>query len=400
MYNSQKYNINNKILLNKEYFFMKLNVAVIFGHMSCEHDISIITACQLMRNLDSFRYNIIPIYITKDNKYITSPKLANISNFPDNVVGDEVTFSPNSTYLYKKSIFGLIRHKRIDVAVLCMHGRLGEDGAMQGLFEMNGIPYTSTSIIGSACGANKIVFKEILKGIGIPTAKSMWISDYEYHMRKQKVVARIIKKLGKKVIIKPNSLGSSIGISVCEDEISITKGLKLAFELDDRVLVEEYIEDIKEVNIATFYTGTEYIFSDIEEAEHKSKFLSFEEKYINGHKSSRANAVYLGGNTVADITSEQKTRIKMYTKRLYDTLNLKGIVRYDYMISGDRVLLNEINTIPGSLANYLFKSKGLSYNKLLDELINSAIVNNSKSKRYTRTFNSTVLKGNCKGVKK
>lgn len=380
---------------------MKLNIAVVFGHKSCEHDISIITACQLMKYLDTNRYNIIPIYITKENKYITGKNLLHINNFPNNIKGIEVSILPNSNYLYKKTKFGLKKHCRIDVALLALHGNHGENGALQGLFDMNDIPYTSTGIIGSSCGANKIVFKEILKGLRVPTAKSIWLNDYEYHMRKDKVVGQITKKLGDKVIIKPNTLGSSIGISVCEDEISIIKALNLAFELDNRVLIEEYIEDFREVNIATLYTGTEYVFSEIEEAKHNSKFLSFEDKYItSSNKSHNNSATYLGGNILADIPNEQKTQIKMYTKRIYDTLDLKGIVRFDYMILKDKVLLNEINTIPGSMANYLFKSKGYGYTKLLDELINAAILNNSKAKRYTKVFESSVLNGKNIGIKK
>ena len=379
---------------------MKLNIAVVFGHKSCEHDISIITACQAMKYLDTNRYNIIPIYITKDNRYITGKKLMSIENYPNKISGKEVYMIANSNYLYTGSKFGLRKYCRIDVALLALHGNHGENGAIQGLLDMNDIPYTSTGIIGSATGANKIVFKEILKGLRMPNAKSLWISDYEFHMRKDKIANQIMKKLGCKVIIKPNTLGSSIGISVCETESDIIRALTLAFELDNRVLVEEYIEDIREVNIATLYTGTEYIFSEIEEVLHNSKFLSFDDKYIGGKKSSSPTATYLGGNILADIPNEMKTQIKMYTKRVYDTLDLKGIVRFDYMISGDKVLLNEINTIPGSLANYLFKPKGVGYTKLLDELINAAILNNSKSKRYTRVFDSSVLNGKKSGIKK
>ena len=302
--------------------------------------------------------------------------------------------------MYIRSKFGLRKYCRIDVGLLALHGNIGENGAIQGLFDMCDIPYTSTGIIGSACGANKIVFKELLKGLKIPTAKSIWLTDYEFHMRKEKVVKQIFKKLGNKVIIKPNTLGSSIGISVCGNEFELIKALTLAFELDNRVLIEEYIEDFKEVNIATMYTGSEYIFSELEEAKHNEKFLSFNDKYVSGVKNTTNTATYLGGNLLADIPIEQKTQIKMYTKRVYDILDLKGVVRFDYMIADDKVLLNEINTIPGSLANYLFKPKGMGYTKLLDELINAAILNNSKAKRYTKVFESSVLEGNKNGVKK
>lgn len=383
---------------------MKLNIAVLFGHISCEHDISIITACQAIKHLDKNKYNVIPIYVTKNNKYITSNKLTEVSNYPNNVTGKEVFILPNSNYLYKKGINGLCKHLRIDVALLCFHGNFGENGAIQGLFELNNIPYTSTDIIGSSCGANKIVFKQILKGLNVPTAKSLWLTDKEFHLRKDKVINAIFKKLGNSVIIKPNTLGSSIGISVCNNQLELIKALRLAFELDSRVLVEEYITDFKEVNIATIYNGSEHIFSEIEEAKHSNKFLSFTDKYISGSKTkvteNKPNAIYLGGNLKAELSPKQKTQIKVYTKRVYDTLNLKGIVRFDFMVTNNKIYLNEINTIPGSLANYLFKPKGYSYKKLLTELINSAIVNNSKKNNYIKTFESSVLNGSNNGIKK
>lgn len=380
---------------------MKLNIAVLFGHLSCEHDISIITANQAMKNLDTNKYNIIPIYITKDNKYITCDELKSLSYYNQGIKGKEIFFLPNSNFIYKNSVLGLKKYKRIDVALLCFHGHLGEDGAMQGLFELNNIPYTSTSIIGSSCGANKIVFKEILKGLRIPTVKSMWLSDYEFHKDKHKIATNIFHKLGNTVIVKPNSLGSSIGINVCSTELELVSAFKLAFELDNRVLIEEYIKDFREVNIASFFDGEKHIFSDIEEAPHNNKFLSFDEKYLGGNKlknkESNGQAVYLGGNLKAELDNKQKNQIKLYTKRLYDTLELNGIVRFDYMITNDTIYLNEINTIPGSLANYLFKSNGYTYKELLDKLINSAILNNSKKESYIHTFNSSVLK-NTNGI--
>lgn len=387
---------------------MKLNIAVLFGHLSCEHDISIITACQAMRNLDKNKYNIIPIYITKDNKYITDEKLLLISNYPNNIKGTEVCFLPNSKYLYKKNMFGLKKYKQIDVALFCFHGHLGEDGAMQGLFELNDIPYTSTDIIGSVCGSNKIIFKEILKGIDVPQVSSIWVRDSEFYLRKEKLLKYIIKKLNLPVIVKPNTLGSSIGITVANNEYELSNSLSLAFELDERVLIEKFVSDFKEINIATLFDGSKYIFSDLEEAIKNDKILTFENKYIGGSKTKNADKkivptqTYLNGNLKAKLTRSQNFKIKMYTKKVYDILNLKGVVRFDYIVTNSDIYLNEINTIPGSLANYLFKNKGLNYSKLLDELINSAIVNNSKKQNYIHTFNSSVLKSNAtlNGIKK
>ncbi len=387
---------------------MKLNIAVLFGHLSCEHDISIITACQAMRNLDKNKYNIIPIYITKDNKYITDETLLLISNYPTNIKGTEVCFLPNSKYLYKKNMFGLKKYKQIDVVLFCFHGHLGEDGAMQGLFELNDIPYTSTDIIGSACGSNKIIFKEILKGIDVPQVPSIWVRDSEFYLRKEKLLKYIIKKLNLPVIVKPNTLGSSIGITVANNEYELSNALSLAFELDERVLIEKFVSDFKEINIATLFDGSKYIFSDLEEAIKNDKILTFENKYISSSKTKNTDKkivptqTYLNGNLKAKLTRSQNFKIKMYTKKVYDILNLKGVVRFDYIVTNSDIYLNEINTIPGSLANYLFKNKGLNYTKLLDELINSAIVNNSKKQNYIHTFNSSVLKSNAtlNGIKK
>ena len=380
---------------------MKLNIAVLFGHRSCEHDISIITACQAIKNLDSKKYNIIPIYITKDNKYITGESLKHISNYPNYVKGKEIVFLANSNYVYLKGKFGLVRHKRIDCALFCFHGKYGENGAMQGLFELNNIPYTSTGLVGSINGTSKTLFKEILKGINVPNIKGVEIKDNEYFLDKNKCVRKIIKTLNLPVIIKPNELGSSIGISVASNEIELNSALKLAFDLGNSALVEKYISDFKEVNIAILFDGEKYIFSDIEEVVKSDKILSFENKYISGSKkSTNLVATYFGGNFKADLNEMEIEKIKKYTLKVALKLNLRGVVRFDYIICEKKIYLNEINTIPGSLANYLFKNKGINYKNLLDILINSAIIENSKNNNYVTYFESSVLENNTNGIKK
>ncbi len=380
---------------------MKLNIAVLFGHQSCEHDISIITACHAMKNIDLEKYNVIPIYITKDNKYITSNSLKQISNFPNNIKGKEVVFLPNSNYVYLKGRFGLKKYKRIDTALFCFHGKYGENGAMQGLFELNNIPYTSTGLIGSINGASKSLFKEILKGIKIPNVKGVEVKDVEYFNDKNKCIKKIIKDLSLPVIVKPSELGSSIGINVANNEIELNSALKFAFELGESVLVEKYITNFKEVNVAVLYDGEKYIFSEFEEAIKNDKILSFNDKYISGGKKSQPlSATYLGGNLKANLTKIQTEKIKQYTLKVALKLNLKGVVRFDYIIEENKIYLNEINTIPGSLANYLFKNKGIDYKKLLNILINSAIVENSKKSNYINYFESSVLENNSCGVKK
>lgn len=379
---------------------MKLNIAVLFGHKSCEHDISIITACHAMKNIDTEKYNIIPIYITKENKYITGQSLKQISNYPNNIKGKEIVFLPNSNYTYFKSKFGLKRHKRIDCALFCFHGNLGENGAMQGLFELNNIPYTSTGLVGSINGMNKVLFKEILKGIKVPAVKGIEVRDNEYYFDKNKCVNKIIKTMSLPLIVKPSELGSSIGISVANNEIELNNALKYAFELSGSVLIEKYVSNFKEVNVALLYDGEKYILSEFEEVIKNNDILSFDDKYISGSKKNIANATYLGGNLKANLSEDQVEKIKKYTLKVALKLNLKGVVRFDYIITKDKIYLNEINTIPGSLANYLFKSKGISYKNLLDILINSAIVENSKKNNYINYFESSVLENNSNGLKK
>ena len=379
---------------------MKLNIAVLFGHKSCEHDISIITACHAMKNIDTEKYNIIPIYITKENKYITGQNLKQISNYPNNIKGKEIVFLPNSNYVYLKSKFGLKKRKRIDCALFCFHGNMGENGAMQGLFELNNIPYTSTGLVGSINGMNKVLFKEILKGIKVPSVQGVEIKDEEYFLDKNKCVNKTIKLMSLPLIVKPSELGSSIGIGVANSKIELNNALKQAFELGGSVLVEKYVSSFKEVNVAVLYDGEKYIFSEFEEAIKNDNILSFKDKYISGGKKNIQTATYLGGNIKASLTEVEIEKIRKYTLKVALKLNLKGVVRFDYIITKDKIYLNEINTIPGSLANYLFKSKGLNYKNLLDILINSAIVENSKKNNYLSYFESSVLENNTNGVKK
>ena len=378
---------------------MKLNIAILYGHLSPEHDISILTAVQVMKAIDTNKYNVIPIYITKDNKYITGKKLNEISNYPNNISGREVTILPNSNYLYKKSNLGLRKYIRIDVALLCFHGNYGENGAMQSIFEMNNIPYTSTGMIGSICGANKIVFKEIIKSNNIPTVNARWFSENDFYKDKKFTLDKISSVLGYPVIVKPNTLGSSIGINVANNENELYNALKTAFELDGNVLVEKFITGCREVNIAIMYDGYKYIYSEIEEVCSKDKFLTFNDKYMGNSNKSKSNSVgmYLGANIKAELNNEIKSKIIEYTKTVHNLLELRGIVRFDYLIDGEDIYLNEINTIPGSLANYLFES--YTFTELIDVLINSAILNNSKSNKYIKTFDSSVLENRTRGIK-
>lgn len=373
---------------------MKQNLAVLFGQFSCEHDISIITACQAMKNINKDKYQIIPIYCTKENTYLTGIDLMDIENYPDKVKDKEVTILPNSNFLYYKKGKRLKKGEQIDVALFCFHGHNGEDGAMQGLFELNGIPYTSIGVMGSSVASDKVLFKQLLNGLNIPNVYSMWLELSDYYENKDKNLTDIIKDIQLPLIVKPSNLGSSIGVSVCNNEFELKNALDLAFELDDRVLIEKYLKDIKEINVAVLFDGSEYIYSEFEEVIHKEKILSFENKYIykSGKKMTRSVASYLGGNIKAKLSVKDKKTMRMICDKICNVLNLKGVVRFDYMISNGDIFLNEINTIPGSLSNYLFIEK-YTYTELLDTLINASILNQSKKESITHVFNSSVLSG-------
>ncbi len=372
-------------------------VAVMFGGVSCEHDISIITAVQLMNNIGRTEYDIVPIYIDKDSRWLTGSTLFDLDNYNVNLGKlKECVILPNDNKLYIKKGSRYVSSNIIDIAILCFHGGLGEGGAISGMMEMSGIPYTSTDISSSAICLDKVLFKYVMNGLGIRTVDGLDLFENEYILNKELVKSKI-SELGYPVIIKPARLGSSIGITISEAEGDIEDKLREAFRYDSRVLIEKYIDIAKEINIAIFENKGDLVLSNTEEPISKDKILSFEEKYINNPGGFET----IKRISPANIDKDIEDRIKYMATTIYTKLDLFGVVRFDFIIDKSGVIyINEVNTIPGSMANYLYDKDLMGYPNLIDALISNAIHRKYESQKLIKYFNNDVLSSGAKVLEK
>ena len=390
----------------------KLKVVVLFGGRSPEHEVSIITGIQVMNALDKDKYEVVPVYITKEGKWFLGDK----SFFkPEAFKNLEKAVANKKTVILSTdpTIKGLISESRglsltksfpvekVDVVFPTFHGRYGEDGAIQGLFELSNIPYVGCDVQASAIGMDKAVSKKIARSIDVPVLPDVWILSSSWKINKNKVLKSIKSKLRFPVFVKPARLGSSIGITKAHNLKELKEALDVAVFYDTKVVVEESLEGAKEVNISVLGNNP-YELSGCEMPVFSGETLSFEDKYITEGKTSKgmASAKRL---IPAPIKNSTKRKIGNYAKRFFAEIGGQGIVRVDFLVSKDeqKIYFNEINTMPGSVAFYLWKEKKISFDKLVDKLIELAIERSEEKKSLITIFKSNILAGfsGTKGIK-
>lgn len=391
---------------------MKLNVAVFFGGKSVEHEISIISAQQAIAAANKEKYNIIPVYIAKSGFFYTNPEMTDIKafkNIPELLkkstrvifVNDEKGVKIES---YPRKMFGGLS-EYVDVALPIMHGTNGEDGTLQGYIETLGLPYAGCGVLASALGMDKVMMKKILKDSGVPVLDCESFSSADWFAEKTEILGKI-EKFGYPVIVKPANLGSSVGIKKASDRGELEEAIEDAFAFADKVLVERAITNLREINCAVLGDSDEVITSVCEEPFGGDEILSYEDKYMAGSKSSKTSSgmASLTRKVPADITEEQEIKIRKMVSDTFKALGCAGASRVDCMIDGDdgSIYVNEINTIPGSLSFYLWEAAGLSFDKVIDKLINIAVKTAGKKEKLTFTFETDVLslQGGSKGAKK
>jgi D-alanine-D-alanine ligase len=358
-----------------------MRVAVVFGGASVEHEISIITGVQTVLALNKTKYEVIPIYLTKDHRFLTSKNFDKLETFKqDHIEGKEVIFTNKGI---KR---GLIK-KKIDVAVACVHGKGLEGGNLAGFFELLQIPYTAIGPLGASIGQDKIIFKKLMAYEAINVIPFTALTLSKWRSNRDKILAEI-KALSFPVIIKPASLGSSIGIKKVENINDLEVAINAVMAYDDRVIVEECLSNFREFNCAIIDQDH---LSSIEEVITKHDILTFADKYEEGPAQRIIPA---------DIPSDLAQEIKDLTINIATIIDNKGVMRIDYLYDLDQKILyvNEVNTIPGSLSYYLFEDQGLFFDELLDELINRAMRHHYEKNRQIMSFTSNVL--NMKSIKK
>ena len=357
------------------------NIILLFGGDSCERDISIITAVQLYENIDKTRYNIYPIYMYNSHMYYV--KNMNIDEFisykPRRV--NRVVLENGILKMYTK--LGMYKSIKIDSAILATHGGIGENGAIQGMLESLDISYTSSSMMASSLLMDKASTKIVLKGLDIPHV------DYRVvHAGESIDYVDIVNSLALPLIVKPARQGSSIGIGYVSELDSLKDAIELAFYYDNKVVIEHALENFCEYNVAVYRRKGKTIVSEIERPIQKNNdILKFDDKYMS---SGKMNGGYR--EFPANIDDATRLAIEGYAESVYNELDMKGVARFDFLMENDELYLNEVNTIPGSMAYYLFENKGITYKKLIDDIIDESVRDRENNSRLIKSYNSSVLK--------
>lgn len=385
---------------------MKIKVGVIFGGETVEHEVSIITAVQAMNSMDLEKYEIIPIYIAKDRTWYTGEMLKEIDiyrNFDDlKRYAKNVTLCKRDGGYYLVNTNGLFRKdvKELDIAFPIVHGNNAEDGTLQGYLDTIGIPYVGSKVLGAALGQDKVVMKQVFEASNIPVVPYTWFYDSEYLDDTNKI-KKNIKQLGYPVIVKPATLGSSVGITVVKKEIDIEEAINEAIKYDTKIVVEKMVSNLVEVNCSVLGNYEHQETSELEEVMSGEEFLTYREKYLGNTKGGKSKGMASTNRIIpARIDSKMKKEIEDISKSAFKALNLSGVCRIDYLIDKKekKVYINEPNTIPGSLAFYLWEPTGKKYCELLDDMITLAIKDYKNRTKKTYSFDTNIL-SNFNGTK-
>lgn len=338
-------------------------VAIFYGGKSCEHEISVLTGLFVCRILEE-AYTVIPVYVGLDNALYYAEDAQSVSDYKSLSVEKrkELVLIGNTLY-FKGRLFR--KYKKIDCAFNCCHGGLGEGGGLAALVAWNNVPLASPDFVLSGVFQDKYLTKLVVKSLGIHVAEGMKIAEETYQKRKGLAVKWLERSLGYPMIVKPNHLGSSIGIAVVHNMEELNTALLAAFTYDSSALIEKYLPEKRDINCAAYGTDS-IVLSRLEEANSEEAFLTYDEKYL----------VKRNATLPAELDEKLAEQIRTATKKIYKNLAFSGIVRIDYIISGEKLYFNELNVVPGSLAYYLFSDKLTDAKKLFQEQIEYALSKN------------------------
>lgn len=385
---------------------MKLNIGFIYGGKSTEHEISVISAVQAMSHIDKEKYEAIPIYISKDSKMYTSDILKDMKTYKDlNNIKKKcneivITKKDEKICLMKNSFpFKIIAY--VDLFFPVMHGYNTEDGSLEGYLETLDVPYCESDMFACAIGQDKVFQKAVLKENGINVVPYVYFYEYEY-LNDDKSVLDKCEILGYPLIIKPARQGSSIGIGFANNREELIESINEAIMYDEKIIVETVIKNLQELNCSVLGGLGEYKASVIEEVFPSQKILSYEDKYLSDSKTKGMGS--LGRKIPAEINKSLEKEVKDISLKACRALNTNGIVRIDFLVDKkeNKVYLNELNIIPGSLAFYLWTPLDKEYKELLNDIIEYGIKRSKNKARKLNSFDTNVLEGfnGVKGVKK
>ena len=385
---------------------MKLNIAVFFGGESVEHEVSIISAHQAIEALDKNKYNVIPVYVSKERKLYVSDLLKDMSNYKDlkHLISQctqvSITSEDNRVVIrpVKPSLFGPKELGTIDVAIPVMHGTNGEDGTIQGFFEMLKVPYAGCDLYGAAIGQDKVLQKNVLSDNNLPITNWFWVYGSEMDTHQNEILDKV-HRLIYPVIIKPARTGSSVGISIAHNDEEYLACFDEARQYDEKIITEKVVKPMREINCSVVGDSYSCVASVLEEVSSVSQdeLLSLSDKYLGGGKSSKSQGSKGMASTArivpAPLTDEQTRLVQQLAKETFRVLGTSGVCRIDFLMDADtkKVYVNEINTIPGSLAFYLWQAAGVSFSELMDKLVELALDRERRRSKMTFSYETNIL---------
>ncbi len=390
----------------------KTVVGVVFGGRSVEHEVSIVTGHQIMNAFDPERYEVVPIYVDREGRWFTGDPLLDIKNFKNEIVSlagvlptllspsvqhHGLIINPTPSGLFAKS-----QVKRLDVVFPAIHGSHGEDGTMQGLFELADIPYVGCGVMASAIANDKLLTKDVLRQAGVPVVDAVGFSRAEWLDHPDEVIARVTAALSYPMFVKPVTLGSSIGIGRADDEKLLRALIDVAASLDRRLLVEGAVMNCAEINCSVIGDDHQMQASVLEQPVSWDEFLTYEEKYLRGGEGMKSADRIIP----APLSEELTARIQALAIQAFRALDGRGITRIDFLVRPDsgEIFLNELNTMPGSLSFYLWEPTGIPPRELVHRLVTIAQDAYAEKRRSTYNYQTNLIEltasRGLKGIKK
>ncbi|MCQ2405177.1 MAG: D-alanine--D-alanine ligase [Clostridia bacterium] len=392
----------------------KTKVAVLFGGNSVEHEVSIISGLQAFHALDREKYEPIPLYLTKDNRFFTGEAMGEIKNYSDLKTclenGVQVTLMKGENgvemFRFPQKKFGNNAMGSFEVVLPVVHGTNVEDGTLMGYLELLGVPYASCDVTSSALGMDKGRMKSVLREAGVPVLPAIEVTGQEYAAGADDVMDRVEKELGYPVVVKPVNLGSSVGISKAGDREALERALDLAAQFSARILIEHAVPNLREINCSVLGDMYEAEASVCEEPLNATDILSYQDKYMSGGAKGGSKGGKSGGMSdlkrrcPADIPDEMTRQVQEYAVATFKALGCLGVSRIDFLNDKEtgELWVNEINTIPGSLSFYLWEAAGVPFAELLDRMISLAFKRERERQALTFSYETNLLAGAAAGL--
>ena len=392
---------------------MKNTVGVFFGGRSVEHEISVLSALQAINAFNKEKYDVVPIYISKEGRWFTGDALLDIDNYKDMKAlegkTEEVFMKPvygdYNLYKAKSGLFSkgnpVVKH--LDVVIPVVHGTYCEDGIFEGVLETIGIPYAGCNTLSSAVGMDKIMMKMILESDGVPVVDFVWTTDKAWGHTRDVVIEKVESKLSYPVIVKPANLGSSVGIGRADNREQLIRRIDEAEKFSDRIIIEKCVEQLQEINCSVLGDSEECRASILEEPIKSGEILSYTDKYMGGTKTEGRGMAASDKRIPADLPDDVTERIREMAMQTFKSLSCHGVSRVDVMIdrADGKIYVNEINTIPGSLSYYLWEASGIPFSDLMDRLVKLAYKRKREIDRKTFSYDTNIftMKGGLKGAK-